>query len=151
MPFVHVHVNRSGFSNSVHAYKWIKFMYRNQEFMRKMARRDPGQWGSFNRPDERAAAKWHAKGGFGSTNRYAAINCSPRETYEVRIFASTLNRTRYLGSMGLVDASVEYTRQLPTNDILTKGAWGFDTFRDYVNSFTKYRPLQREMVRILDN
>jgi hypothetical protein len=148
---MHVHVNRSGFSDPVHAYKWIKFMYRNQSFMRRMARRDPGQWGSFERPDERAAAKWHAKGGYGAYSRYTAINCMPRDTYEVRIFASTLNRTRYLGSMGLVDASVEYTRQASTQDILRKGAWEFDKFRDYVSSFTKYRPLQKEMVRILDN
>lgn len=146
---MHVHVSRSGFTDGSHAYRWIKFMYRNQRIMSRMARRNPSSWGSFDRPDERAAAKWHAKGGYGANNRYTAINCIPRETFEVRIFASTLNRTRFLGSLGLVDASVEYTRQINAHKILTEGAWEFDPFREYVSSFNKYRPLQQEMARIL--
>lgn len=147
---MHVHVSRKAFSDPVHAFKWIKFLYRNQDDFSQMARRDPSSWGSFGRPNERAAAKWHAKGGYGAESRYTAINCVPRETYEVRIFASTLNRTRFLGSLGLVDASVEYTRQATTKQILQEGAWDFGPFRDYVSSFNKYKPLHRELSRILD-
>lgn len=148
---MHVHVNRTGFSSASHSYRWIKFMYRNAAQMSRLARRDPSNWGSFRAVRERAAAKWHAKGGYGGEQRYVAINCMPSQTFEVRIFASTLNRTRLLGSLGLVDASVEYTRQLSTQDILKRDGWKFDPFRDFVHSFKKYRPLQIEMKRLLDN
>jgi|SRR5688572_936425 len=147
---MHVHVSRSGFSDPVHAFKWIKFMYRNGANISRMARRDPSQWGTFRSTVERKAAKWHAKGGYGGEARYVAINCIPRNTYEVRIFASTLNRTRLLGSLGLVDASVEYTRQLTTQQILQHDGWSFDPFREFVHSFKKYKPLQDEMARLLN-
>lgn len=146
---MHVHVSRAGFSDPSHAFKWIKFWYRNKTIMGAMARRNSSRWATFDSTTERAAAKWHAKGGFGANNRYTAINCIPSQTYEVRVFASTLNPTRFLGSLGLVDASVEYTRQLSTFDILKKDGWGFDGFREYAHSFRKYGPLQKEMKRIL--
>lgn len=148
---MHVHVSRAGFSDSIHAYKWIKFMYRNAREMSRMARRDPTSWGGFDRPSERAAAKWHAKGGYGAENRYTAVNCIPRNTFEVRIFASTLNRTRFLGSLGLVDASVEYTRQLSTETILKANGWAFPRFREWVSDFDKYMPLRKEIERLIDN
>lgn len=146
---MHVHVSRSGFSSPVHAYKWIKFMYRNAREMSRMARRDPSQWATFGSPVERSAAKWHAKGGYGGQNRYVAVNAMPTDTYEVRIFASTLNRRRFLGSLGLVDASVEYTRQLTTQEILGGNGWTFDPFREYVSSFEKYAPVAKEFERLL--
>lgn len=148
---MHVHVSRAGFSGPLHAYRWLKFMYRNAREMSRMARRDPSQWGSFSTPTERKAAKWFAKGGYGGENRYAAVNCMPSHTFEVRIFASTLNRNRFLGSLGLVDSSVEYTRQLSTQDVLKRDGWTFAPFREYVNSFKMYKPLAKEMVRLLDN
>lgn len=147
---MHVHVSRSGFSDPSHAYKWIKFVYRNAREMSRMARRDPSSWGSFGAVRERAAAKWYAKGGYGGEQRYVAVNCIPRNTFEVRIFASTLNHSRLLGSLGLVDASVEYARQLTIKNIVEQDGWSFAPFREWVHSFKKYAPLQKEMVRLLD-
>ena len=70
---IHVHVNRDGFTDQRHTYRWLKFIYRNAPALRQLSRRQNGQlqeWGDF-REDARAWAIHHAKTGSEAGSRYS--------------------------------------------------------------------------------
>lgn len=57
---IHVHVSRDGFSGARHTYMWLKFFHRNANPIRRVSRRDDGQWSSFD-PTVRDNAVGYAK------------------------------------------------------------------------------------------
>jgi hypothetical protein len=147
---MHVHLSRKGFSSPSHIYKWQKLFYRNVPQMTVLSRREPDRldrWATFGDTYHRQWSKHFAKGAIGG-QRYVALNMNNAQTVEMRIFASTLNAQRFWGSLALADASVEYTRGLSSKDIIKEKAWDFSAFRAYVFSMDKYKPLQREIVRL---
>lgn len=57
---LHVHVSRAGFAGPMHIYRWMKFFYRNQHNVTRIARRSSSGWASFGgemRPNIKFAAK----------------------------------------------------------------------------------------------
>lgn len=123
---LHVHVSKAGFSGPAHEYRWLLFWHRNQSVMIQLAGRDSSyaryireQRPMFRRVVERKPA---------SMERYSAINTINDATYEVRVFASTLFINRLKASLQLVDATVEYTRNLAASKVMHDGGFSWSEF-----------------------
>jgi len=140
---LHVHVSRAGFSSPAHAYRWLKLLYRNQGPATVLARRDPSEWATFN-TYTRARAAHIVKGerGFG---RFQAINAEPADTFEVRIFASSLHPQQVQAALGFVAASVEYTRTLTSGEVIRHRGWEWTAFTAWLRSQPTYAPLLTEL------
>lgn len=144
---MHVHASKRAFSGPDHDYRWLMFWYRNARSMGKLARRNPSRWGAFNDEDRKSAVDIAKKAGT-NNSRYSAINAQPSATYEVRIFASTVQRGQILAALALVDSTIEYTRQLRATDIIRRKGWEFDTFISWLADKPQYEPLLTEWNRI---
>jgi|tagenome__1003787_1003787.scaffolds.fasta_scaffold20798803_2 hypothetical protein len=139
---IHVHVSRAGFTSTCHAYRWMKFIYRNQRQVTAVARRRCDQWAAFTDQDRRAV-KEYAKGAYG--NRYRAINTNNVDTFELRIFASSLNPREVQAALGFAAASVEYTRHLTVDTIAHAGGWTWPAFASWLAERPTYRPLSEQL------
>lgn len=124
---MHVHVSKRGFSGPDHDHRWLMFWHRNAVPLTVMARRNPQQWGSFDDYTRKNAVRI-AKKQLTNNMRYAAVNSVPPRTYEIRVFAASVNPAEVMGSIALVAATVEYTRSLRASDILRRKGWEWDTF-----------------------
>lgn len=163
---IHVHISRGAFDSRDHVRRWLDLLYGNTEKVQAIARRVSTEWASFSdwhRIEEKAA------GNRGST-RYAAVNAQNDATLEVRIFLSSLDPEEIQAALGLVSASCEYTRSLPTDtgvavftpsterdqnggytgvatavlpDVLTWAA-----FAEWVGSRPEYAPLYSQMFKL---
>lgn len=142
---LHVHVSRAAFSSPAHIYRWMKLFYRNEHNVISLARRHSPHWADFTY-SARRHVKDYAKGASG--DRYTAINTCPDETFELRIFASSLNQQEVQAALALAAASVEYTRALTVADIATHGGWDWTSFAHWVDERPQYAPLAREMERL---
>jgi hypothetical protein len=134
-------VSRAAFDSTAHVYRWLKFLYRNNEHVSVIARRRSDQWAAWSHEDRRRA-KDYAKGDRES-DRYRAINVTNRDTFEVRVFASTLDRHELQVALDLVAASVEYTRGLTVADIHARGGWQWPSFAAWASSRPEYAALAR--------
>lgn len=144
---MHIHVSRKGFSSPTHIYQWMKFFYRNQRPIQTIARRRDNSYSRFD-GNERENIKYYAKNQRPRNHgmmRYAAINATNRETFELRVFASSLNETEVQAAMGLAHASIEYTRKLTSADVLKNKGWEWPTFSRWVKANEIYQPLTEEM------
>jgi hypothetical protein len=139
---IHVHVSKAGFKSACHSYRWMKFIYRNQKMVTTLARRESQQWAAF-RPSDRSAVKDYVKGAYG--DRYRAINTNNSATYELRMFASSLNPREVLAAIGFAVASVEYTRSLTAHDIAKKRGWEWSAFVEWLEDSGDYAPLLDEL------
>ena len=140
---LHVHVNRSGFITPTHTYKWLKFIYRNQRKVTRLARRSGSNWAAFD-PDDRANIKRYCKGDQ-SPVRYRAVNTQNDNTFEIRVFQSSLDPHEVKAALAFADASVRYTEQLSTNDILNRGGWDWSTFYAWLEDKPQYISLRAEL------
>lgn len=140
---IHVHVNRDGFSSPCHMYRWMKFVYRNQPDVIKVARRQSYNWAPFS-SDARSRIKHYAKGDRGY-DRYNAINVTNRATLELRIFASSLNPGEVKAALAFAAASVEYTRKLTAYDITNHNGWEWSAFASWVADQPEYQPLAAQL------
>ncbi|MBC6451356.1 amidoligase family protein [Actinokineospora sp. HBU206404] len=139
---LHVHVSRAAFSSPCHVFRWMKFFYRNADRVTVIARRASNQWSRFD-DDAREHVKDYAKGVRG--DRYQAINTQNGDTFELRMFASSLEQQHVQAALALAAASVEYTRDLSVTDIARHGGWEWARFADWLADRPAYRPLLREM------
>jgi Putative amidoligase enzyme len=143
---LHVHVSREGFDGPAHIHKWLKLIYRNAEAMQAIARRMDSRWASFSDRSRRDHLKY-AKGDH-NADRYQAVNVQNNATFEVRMFASSLNPQQVQAAIGLVDASVEYARQLSAHDIAQSNGWAWPNFTQWVrDQGDLYRPLRGQIWR----
>ncbi|HLL66479.1 MAG TPA: hypothetical protein VK453_12130 [Micromonosporaceae bacterium] len=138
---IHVHVSRAAFASPCHTYRWMKFIYRNESQVTTLARRSCPGYAAFT-ADDRRAVKHYAKGGSG--DRYRAINTQNTDTFELRIFASSLNPREVQAALGFAAASVEYTRDLTVRQI-TDGGWTWAAFVDWLAERPTYAPLSQEL------
>lgn len=139
---IHVHVNRSAFADPCHVYRWMKLIYRNQDKVIRAARRASDHWAPFN-TSARRAIKDLAKGRTPwqlGLDRYQAINTANSNTYELRVFASTLEPATLIGTLGWVASTVDYTRSLTTQDIAHRNGWAWSSYVDYLTQRTEYAP-----------
>lgn len=139
---LHVHLSRAGFDSPTHIFKWMKFIYRNSDQVTTLAGRESYDWAAFN-PDDRENIK-HACKGDKQGGRYRAINTLNDATFEMRVFRSTLNPHKAKAFLGLADASVRYTRELSTSDIL-QGGWNWSSFYTWLSDKPKYKDLKERM------
>lgn len=123
---IHVHVSRKGFAGPVHMYRWMKFVYRNQRQVVKYARRNSGEWAPFRESDRKDILK-KAKGDRGY-ERYAAINATNRDTFELRIFAGSVDPEEVKATVGFAAATIEYTRQLDSHAVVKADGWSWKAF-----------------------
>ncbi len=140
---LHVHISRAGFASPCHTYRWMKFIYRNQVPITRLAGRSSPQWAAFTR-DNRGLVKDYAKG-CRSESRYQAINPNNLDTFELRIFASSLRPATVQAALGFAAASVEYTRPLSAATILHHGGWEWQAFTAWLTRQPEYRPLRRRL------
>ena len=138
---IHVHVSRAGFSSPCHTFRWMKFIYRNEEQVTTVARRRNDVWAAFTDGD-RKAVKSYAKGARG--DRYRAINTRNTDTFELRIFASSLDPQEVQAALAFTAASVEYTRDL-TVATITNGGWTWPAFVAWLNDRPAYAPLSEQL------
>ena len=125
---LHIHVSRAAFTDAQHIYRWMKLLHRNSDDVTRIARRDSGEWAAWTE-SARKSVKDYAKGPHrGYAPRYSAINVNNSATFEVRVFASTLNVTELRGALDLMAASVEYTRQLTCSAIVKGNGWSWGAF-----------------------
>lgn len=155
---IHVHVSRNAFRGVLpdgtvtkrqqpqHQMAWLMFMYRNSDSICKIARRNSDNWASWRKPGK-GELKRKASAPDSSTGRYVAINCENDKTYEVRVFRSTLDFTEFMAAIELVDASVNYTRNLTTFDVLHNKAMSWGEFHKWcLSQGAKYSSLLNQML-----
>lgn len=123
---LHVHVSKAGFSGTSHEYRWLLFWHRNQKVLIQLAGRD-SNYARYNNA-QRGTLRRVAEGKPTDGIRYSAINTTNEATYEVRVFASTLYVNRLKSALQLVDATVEYTRQLAAAKVLKDGGFAWSEF-----------------------
>lgn len=155
---LHVHVSRSAFTGECHLYRWMKFVYRNERQVSRLARRGHSQWASFD-PAHRAAVKHMIKredvqrgydrlGRYlpsAAMARYQAINPLNAETLEIRVFASSLQPSEVQAALAFAAATVEYTRDLDANKIIGSNGWAWSIFVEWLRQHDEYRPLTDEL------
>lgn len=142
---IHVHVSRAGFTSTCHTYRWMKFIYRNASQVKRVARRSSDTWAAFH-DDDRQAVKDYARGACG--RRYRAINTNNVDTFELRVFASSLNPHEVQAALGLTAASVEYTRDLTVHKIAHSGGWGWPAFVAWLTDRPVYQPLTQQLEQL---
>jgi hypothetical protein len=140
---IHVHVSRDGFDNPAHVYRWMKFVYRNQDPVTVLARRDTSQWADFG-THTREQMVAYARGDRNGL-RYEAINVRPDDTFELRVFASSLHRQQVLAALAFADASVEYTRGLTAAQVARRRGWEWPAFTAWIASRPQYAVLSAEL------
>ena len=130
---LHVHVSRDGFDDAEHAERWLTLIYDNSDKVDIVARRRSGEWAAWDVTEKKSRIKEYAKGE-AQGRRYSAVNCQNDHTFEVRVFASTLDKTELRAALDLVAASVEYTR--------TAAAPTWDEFTAYIAVEDAYAALR---------
>jgi hypothetical protein len=70
--------------------------------------------------------------------RYAAINTTNAHTFEVRLFASTLDVATAQSTIGLVSATVEYARTLSSADIIKRDGLTWPKFTEWLDGQPLY-------------
>lgn len=140
---LHVHISRSGFGSPCHTYRWLKFIHRNADEVRRLARRSSNEWAPFHAIDRRRA-KDYAKGARNG-NRYQAVNIQNVATLELRVFAASLKRQEVQAALGFAAASVEYTRDLTVADIAKRDGWSWSAFVEWLADRPEYAPLRAEL------
>jgi len=136
---LHVHLSRDGFTSPAHVYRWMKFVYRNQPAVTALARRVSCEWAEFA-DDDRHRVKDYAKGSLGYY-RYRAINTQNAHTFELRIFASSLQPVQVQAALGFAAASVAYTRALTVAAITRRDGWAWPAFTGWLTGRPLYEPL----------
>lgn len=144
---IHVHVSKAGFASTAHDHRWYLFVHRNADQIQSIARRTASRWAAFD-PNDRANAKAIAEKKSRGNGRYAAINVENEATYEMRVFASSLDVAQIQAAIGLVSASVEYTRRLTSQKIIRHNGWAWSSFAEWVSEHEEYAPLYMEMSRL---
>ncbi|MEU4651908.1 MULTISPECIES: hypothetical protein [Nocardia] len=141
---LHVHASRTGFTGPAHIYRWMKLVYRNQDQVSMLARR-VSRYAPFE-PNTRARAKYLAKGCRNAVGlpRYQAINPHPRDTLELRVFASSLETRAVQAALAFTEASIRYTADLTIPQIHA-GGWNWDRFTDWLTRRLEYAPLVAEL------
>lgn len=132
---LHVHVSRDGFDSDGHVFRWMKFFYRNEDKVKEVARRESDQWASFSpwaRERQVGLAKkqqtYESRDLANGMGRYQAINAQPSNTFEVRVFASSLDPMEVKGTLSFVASTVEYTRRMSAQDVVKWRAWEWGSY-----------------------
>jgi len=135
---MHIHISQEAFAGTIHLYKFLRLIYKNKRFTKRMARRAGrriNEWASLEtRPmtvEQMAEEKR-------SVSRHVAVNLNNNDTFEVRIFRGTLNPDSVMMNICFVRSLIEYTRDAPLDEYSLKG------YKEYV------RQNPAEYIELLD-
>lgn len=149
----HVHVSRKAFGWDVskrqqegrveaHALRFIKLIYDNERYVRRIAGRSSDRWASFC---DRKRLMPKVKEGRQGNDRYSAVNVANLHTFEVRVFKGTMRVDRIKAYLEFVHAAVEYTRNLSVAPNRNTLEWGY--FRKWLVG----KPQYSHITNLLDN
>jgi hypothetical protein len=124
----HIHISRAGFASAGHIWKFANLILGNARQWQKLAGRSGSRWASFELSDNNTMKV--LKGEY-HPNKYTAVNLSPRDTIEVRIFRGSLNERRLRSAIESVYLAMEYTRNLSVHEI-NQGGLSWSNFVNYV-------------------
>ncbi|MEX7474497.1 amidoligase enzyme [Mycobacterium adipatum] len=144
---LHIHVSRNAFQrmgkqSAAHQMVWLLFMYRNVDELERLARRSSDRWASFKKPVAGELARKAQT--VQPDDRYVAVNCNNAKTFELRFFGSTLQETEFNAALEFADASVQYTRNLSTHQVVHEDAITWRSFVTWVER-QDYRNLLAEI------
>lgn len=144
---MHIHVSRNAFQrdgkqSASHQMLWLLFMYRNVSELERLARRTSPQWAAFKKPDPGELAR-KAKS-VSRDDRYVAVNCNNKDTFELRFFKSTLTEQEFYAALEFADASIRYTRAISAQDVVRGKAIGWRHFTAWAKR-RNYRNLLAEI------
>ena len=158
----HVHVSRTAFHrenagrtiySKAHELRFIALFYRNQRFIEALAGRHSNSYAQFDTEEYSSRAK-HLRGKIDRTehDRYQVINTRNSNTLEVRIFRGTLRKDRILSNLELVQAGIEYTRNLETAGLENIKNLSHTKFIAYVQeNADQYPELLENVKRVMAN
>ena len=140
---LHIHVGWNHFTKS-HAMRFTLLFARNEEQWVKAANRR-SNYANFGAIQGGVAMKVKNPGWAG---HFDAVNLGGNggKTIEVRIWRPSMAVGRILGSIELIDAAYEYTRDMTAHDAIS-GGLDFDSFVDFVEGIGKWP----NAVRIIQN
>ncbi|MET8779091.1 hypothetical protein ABZV58_29155 [Nocardia sp. NPDC004654] len=141
---IHIHLSRAGFDSPAHIYRWLKFVYRNETQVTTLARRCSPEWAKFS-TDARSRLWEYAHGTRDYAYRYEAVNVRPEHTFELRVFASSLQRQQVQAALAFAAASVDYTRGLSAAQIARRNGWEWSAFTAWLRSRPHYVVLLTEL------
>lgn len=142
--------------------QWASFNRDGREFAAYVAKRGGSRGSGVERYDRwYLPSRWRQVGEtnfrrYGETYinppslaRYSAINVQNDATLEVRVFAGSVDAQEVRAALGMVHASVEYTRQLDTASVIKKGGWDWAAFNAWTQTRPEYDSLNREIERLV--
>jgi hypothetical protein len=122
---IHFHVSKSAFT-PMHQYRFIKFLYMNQEFCEIIGQRKFNRYCANPKRSGHLAALELAYSKR-QENRYEFVNMQNPATIELRFFKGNLLKDRILKNIEFVKALYDYTKNESYSKINANG------FIDYVN------------------
>lgn len=128
---LHIHVNR----DALNSRQWIIVDWFIAKFSDKwtaIARRSPNRYCHQKELDGRKLKTVCGR----STDRYAAVNFTNRNTVEFRLFRGSLIPETVLGTIAAVDGLINWARTVKCHDIIAKGAW--EAYMTYLSSDSKW-------------
>ncbi len=135
---LHVHVSRNAFQykpgkqSMTHQMMWLLFLSRNFRNLERLARRPSNRYCQFSKPLP-GELKRKAQGRTSyDDSRYVAVNCLNDRTFELRFFKATLNYQEFFAALEFADASVCYTREVNSSNVLRGNGLTWDHFATWV-------------------
>lgn len=109
----------------------------------------PKDYKEYARREYRNYGESHVRGP--SIDRYSAINVHNDATFEVRIFAGSVDPTEIQAALGLVHGTIEYTRSLNARSVIKEKGWDWEAFTAWTEKQNRYAALNHEIERLVRN
>lgn len=137
---MHIHMSKCAFS-PLHLYKFIQFFQKNKEFILVVSQRDKAdleRWANVayeGVSDKRLPRMAMDKGGHPS--RRQAVNLTPSNTVEIRIFRGTLKKERFFKNLEFCQALYEFTMIVSAANCTLEKFLGFVALykKEYANLY----------------
>jgi hypothetical protein len=143
---LHIHVGKGAISSRAED-NIVLFMATASWQVKKLSRRSDMYYCKLNHEAagiseaEPARKKVEAVSRMKMAGRYCALNVSPRDTVELRLFAATLNPTKFYGSLEFYDAIITFAHSHSVATMLSPNAW--QRFVEFVRRQPQYPNLMR--------
>lgn len=113
---IHIHMCKDVFTTA-HLYRFIKFIYGNPKFVKKISQRGKMgyNWCRFDDEGDDDTIKHKAEDKI-SSNKYTALNLVHTNTLEIRIFRGTLCESSFYKNIQFLQSLFEYTKNEHTSE-----------------------------------
>ncbi len=135
---MHIHMSKAAFT-PMHLYKFMQFFQKNEDFILVVSQRDAADLARWAAVKYEGVPKSHMariamdKGGHSS--RRQAVNLTPSNTVEIRIFRGTLKKERFFKNLEFCQALYEFTQIVSVANCTLEKFLGFVSLykREYAN------------------